>query len=84
MKFFFAVATILAACTTPAILTPAVGPGSDYPCGVGGTVCSHEMCCPPSNTCGGDDPTCPAGSCCFTGDGRLLDGGATTPQRPTR
>lgn len=52
-------------------LSAKTGPGTDYPCGVGGVVCSHAMCCDEGSVCGGDDPTCPAGQCCFVGSDSL-------------
>lgn len=70
------------ACNSPAItgLTPKTGPGTDYPCGVAGLVCTtngvpnHE-CCTEGDVCGAadqktqypsmaEDPSCPAGACC--------------------
>lgn len=85
MKFFFAPLAFVAACATPLILQPAQGPGTDYPCGYTGVVCGGHECCPQYHVCGGTTwSSCPAGQCCFTGEGlRGADGGAdTTPQRP--
>jgi hypothetical protein len=84
MKLLFFPVTVIVACTTPGVLTPATGPGTSYPCGTHGVECKGQACCPEQNVCGGDDPSCPVGQCCFVGDGRLTpDGGRpTTPQRP--
>lgn len=51
------------------ILTPATGPGTEYPCGVGHTVCTDGMCCGVGDVCGGSFPNvgCPAGACCYEG-----------------
>ena len=81
---------ITLACTTPGNLTPAVGRGTDYPCGVDGVVCPGAMCCQEEETCGGGFPSvgCPAGQCCFIGVGaERKDGGMGVfrqhPQIPT-
>jgi len=71
-------------CHTPPILTPPTGPGTSYPCGVSGLVCTtngapNGYCCGETQTCGADDrhtkypsaaedPTCPSGSCCDDGE----------------
>lgn len=43
-----------------------------YPCGTRGVVCSgsypHASCCWIGDVCGGVDPSCPIGQCCFVGD----------------
>ena len=43
----------------------------DWPCGPQGVVCSghypNAMCCWEGDVCGGVDPTCPAGMCCYVG-----------------
>jgi hypothetical protein len=74
-------------CSTPSVLTPATGPGTDYPCGVSGRVCQNKMCCGEYDVCGGDDPSCPVGSCCFFGEPpefMTRDGGALQRVRPQR
>jgi hypothetical protein len=85
MKLFL-VPLLLLACTAPATLTPATGPGSDYPCGVGGKLCIDKGCCSESEDCGGA-PGCPAHSCCFFGTERSVDpdaGKRVTPERSPR
>jgi hypothetical protein len=62
-------ASLLAAlaCQTPADLVVKTGPGTPYPCGVNGKVCSGGTCCGENEVCGGDTPKsagCPAGYCC--------------------
>jgi hypothetical protein len=65
----------LLACTTPAILTPAQGPGTDYPCGYHGVSCGGGMCCPENHVCGhlaegvyGEPFSgCAPGMCCYVG-----------------
>lgn len=76
-----ALAAAIAACATPADLKPAVGPGTEYPCGVGGVPCGGGMCCPPDYTCGGAFPNvgCPSDVCCFIGVDEL----GATPHSPT-
>jgi hypothetical protein len=83
-------------CNTPAILTPPIGPGTEWPCGYHGRVCKNSMCCGEFDVCGEDDPSCPANSCCFYGEdpefSATRDGGSHTgesrtihvrgPQRP--
>lgn len=54
---------MIAACT-PAILTPPVGPGTSYVCGLQGKVCNTSKCCWRGDNCGGE-AGCPAGYCCF-------------------
>lgn len=64
-------AIVVAACNTPTILTPKTGPGTPYPCGVNGTLCTTQhMCCGPDETCGGEPASvgCPKGMCCYLGD----------------
>jgi hypothetical protein len=82
MRFFFAPLLVLTSCL--AILDAKTGPGTDYPCGVGGVSCGGHECCPQYNVCGGTAFSgCPAGQCCFTGEGEHTDAGApSTPQRP--
>jgi hypothetical protein len=83
MKFFFAPLLFLVSCL--AVLEPASGPGTPYPCGISGVSCGNHECCPEYHVCGGTPFSgCPAGECCFTGDGmRAPDAGAPmTPQRP--
>ena len=66
---FLALALVFVACQTPPVLEPAVGPGTDYPCGVHGVVCltldgkPNGGCCSEGETCGGGkyDVGCPAG-----------------------
>lgn len=65
-------AAVALACTTPGILNPAVGPGTEYPCGIGGTVCSGStvavpLCCPQNTICC-DGTTCPPGECAYVGE----------------
>ena len=83
MKYSFALlALMLASCL--AVLQPATGPGTPYPCGISGVSCGNHMCCPESNVCGGTPFSgCPVAQCCFTGDSIRTDGGtSSTPQRP--
>jgi hypothetical protein len=74
------VALILSAgCQTPGVLTPGTGPGTAYPCGIDGVVCSDSpdggplaptgMCCTEGQVCGGAFPNvgCPSGMCCAEG-----------------
>ena len=85
MKLFFA-PLIAIACTTPSTLTPATGPGTDYPCGVDGRQCSDKGCCSQSEACGGE-PGCPAHSCCFSGEERSSEpdaGRRVAPERSPR
>lgn len=88
MKIFFGAFTLvaLAACMAPLVLQPAEGPGTPYPCGYTGVSCAGHMCCPQSHVCGGTPFSgCPAGQCCFEGDGyHPPDAGAQpmTPERP--
>lgn len=70
----------LARCVAPAILTPPSGPGTPYPCGIGGTVCMGEdggatgMCCGSDEVCGGAPFSgCAAGFCCYIGAGARSD-----------
>jgi len=50
------VAAVLTACGE-SILTPATGPGTEYPCGIGGTCCAGSTA---------DKPiSCPHGFACF-------------------
>jgi hypothetical protein len=70
-------------CNTPADLIVPTGPGTDYPCGVHGRVCKNSMCCGEFDVCGlPDDPSCPAGQCCFYGEdpefSATRDGGHAT------
>jgi hypothetical protein len=62
-------------------LQPPTGPNTEYPCGVNGVQCSGHMCCGENFVCGGDDPTCPKGACCYVGEDIT---GARGPQRPER
>jgi len=77
------VVTVGASCATPADLLPPVGPGTQYPCGVRGVVCSGGTCCFEGDVCGSADrhASCPAGQCCFEGgDDGLTGSRATHPQ----
>jgi hypothetical protein len=61
------VALLLSACAATQVRT---GPGSEYPCGVGGVECAGAMCCYSGEVCGGDvPPTCPANTCCAADSG---------------
>lgn len=64
-------------CATPAILTP---DGVDLTCGQWPVECGNRMCCFEHNVCGGT-PGCPAGECCFVGDGADLGARPPTKQR---
>jgi hypothetical protein len=76
MKLAPLLAVLAFGCSTPSVLTPATGPDTVYPCGVSGVVCSGagqpayfaRLCCSESEVCGGT-PGCPAGMCCYVGDG---------------
>lgn len=63
----FAVIVAINGCSTPAILTPPSGPGTEYPCGVNGVECESKLCCPQGFTCGGGTYSvgCPKDECCF-------------------
>lgn len=64
----------IVACNTPTILTPKIGAGTSYPCGVNGVVCTTQhMCCGEEETCGGEPASvgCPKGMCCFVGSGEF-------------
>lgn len=76
----------LVACSTPAVLTPKTGPGTSYPCGVGGVECPGHMCCGEGETCGGAFPAvgCPAGQCCFVGYDVGSARGAASHAHPAR
>ena len=70
-RLIAAFVVLVAACAWDAI-TPANNPESrEYPCGPRGLVCGgrypHADCCWQGDTCGGVDPTCPAGMCCWVG-----------------
>lgn len=87
------------ACNSPAItgLTPKTGPGTDYPCGVEGLVCTtngvpNHTCCTEGDACGAtdpktqypslaEDPSCFAGECC---DVRQVPAMAKRPKRRAR
>lgn len=57
-----------------AVLTPAEGPGTEYPCGVRGVECADLMCCEEGEVCGGQPfEGCPAGACCFVGGAGVGD-----------
>lgn len=77
-----AAALFAAGCATPAILTPATGPGTLYPCGVDGQVCPDTSeCCATDEVCGGQPFSgCPEGMCCYAGD----DGFGATRAHPQR
>lgn len=53
-------------------LNPPEGPGTEYPCGVRGVVCTTTplACCPENHICGfaGGFSRCEPGYCCFDGD----------------
>lgn len=54
----------LAACDTPAVLTPPSTTG----CRLNEQECNDHACCPLNDfVCGGDDPHCFTGYCCPTG-----------------
>jgi hypothetical protein len=53
---------------------PLQKPQPGYPCGTGWHRCNDGSCCGNGRSCGGDDPTCPVGTCCFIGELKL-DGG---------
>jgi hypothetical protein len=74
------------ACGANTILTPPTGPGTEYPCGVDGTVCTvQKTCCPANNTCGGEPDAvgCPPGECCFE-EGGPFGARRNTKQTPQR
>ena len=76
---------MLVACasSTPSILTPKTGPGTDYPCGVHGRSCGNHMCCDEEEACGGVPFSgCPANMCCFTGESDMVGARPPHPQRP--
>lgn len=52
---------------------PAMGPGTDYPCGVNGHECvAHRgYCCDEHEDCGDDVPGCQGLTCCYFGDPSL-------------
>jgi len=54
-----------ASCET---LQPKTGPGTEWPCGTHGKLCSSGSCCPDDTDCGGDVPSCRPGSCCHRND----------------
>lgn len=67
-------------------LTPATGPGTSYPCGIGGVSCGNHACCPENHICGyvGPFARCEPGYCCYDGPdwpGARPDGGAA-PHAP--
>ena len=72
-------AVALTSCA-PGILTPATGPGSDYPCGVG----LHQ--CPRSSLCCSDEETCHPPSSDFpnTGSCEFVGADGTVGVRPQR
>lgn len=58
MKSLFLIFLALAACSTPAILTPPKGPGTAYPygyrghaCPVGGGYCGEDYACKGATSC---------------------------------
>lgn len=58
-------------------VTPPVGPGTDYPCGLQGLQCPDGACCGLNDTCGAAHSRCPAGYCCYNGPSfASRDGGA--------
>lgn len=83
MRSLVVAALAISACAAPSILTPATGPGTDYPCGVHGLVCRAHAgyCCNENEVCGGDDPSCPAGMCCFVGSSLDLQARKSHAQR---
>lgn len=87
-SLLFATAVVaLLACQSPGLLDAPTGPGTIYPCGVWGVTCSRAMCCAEDDVCGGDDPTCPAGVCCYVGepsDGHMAGARRMHPQTPQR
>ena len=72
------IAVALAACTTPKIL----GPDETANCGQWPQDCGGGYCCFEHEVCGGGPFSgCPAGECCYVGEG---DGYAARPSRPQR
>jgi hypothetical protein len=62
VKLFVGVLVALAivACAAgpgPSIVAPATGPGTAYPCGIGGHFCNHR-CCASYEACLGTPPAC--------------------------
>jgi|HubBroStandDraft_5_1064220.scaffolds.fasta_scaffold996961_1 hypothetical protein len=72
----FAALAISVVSLSCAELSVKTGPGTSFPCGVGGNECRDGMCCPPGNICGGDDRRCPPGQCCFEGEDGVVRQGA--------
>ena len=57
---------LFAGCNTQSrVLTPKTGPGTDYPCGVGGVVCGDS---PPATNCCPPNCSCHPNACWFDGD----------------
>lgn len=80
-----AVVLLAAGCATPAVLEVPTGPGTSYPCGVGGVVCTtQKACCDPGDTCGGEPESvgCPAGECCFVEPNDMMAARQPRKQRP--
>jgi hypothetical protein len=77
---------LVSACMTPLVLTPETGPGTPYPCGVGGHSCGGHLCCSEDFICGGTPYSgCPATLCCFVGQERRAPDAGPVPnasQRP--
>jgi hypothetical protein len=79
MRAFVAAALLAAACATPAILTPATGPGTEWgPCGVHGVSCPGHLCCEEGETCTAD------GMCEFVEPNPVMSRRATHRQRPEK
>lgn len=85
-KLALVYAALLAACTVPRELTPPTGPGTSYPCGVGGVECrTQHTCCSGVETCGGEPGSvgCPPGACCAIDTG-MVGVERETKQRPQK
>lgn len=76
-------ATISSCGEAASVLRPPEGPGTSYPCGIGGVECSNGACCPGAHVCGVEgDPwrRCEPGFCCYEGHDDIRTGGARRRQ----
>jgi len=80
MRFAILCVVAFTACDASILQVP-TGPGTLYPCGTTGVVCSNATCCTQGDVCGGDDPRCPTGMCCYEGTDE--DEAAKAPHRQT-
>ena len=82
MRAAFLCAALLGSCGR--YVTPAVGVGTDYPCGLQEKQCpgappGQLACCGLDDVCGAPHSRCPAGMCCYDGPS-FAKGGSSAPR----